>query len=192
VSAVKRAADAAPGTVRVSLDAKAAVTIGPCSRRGTSRVRVAAADHDFPPEATLTPVGRLLPATDERFLDGVPSRVTSDGLVDCLTHWWAAVCGRCTHSTTLVLNLDHGPESHRRRTPFMHRLVPFAQHDHLTVRLASYPPDHRKDHPVERCWGILEQHGNGSLLDALDAVLGFAETMTWKGTRPVVTLVTTT
>src|SRR6478672_7144848 len=54
------------------------------------------------------------------------------------------------------------------------------------------PPDHSKYNPVGRCWGILEQHGNGSLLDSLDAVLGFAETMTWKGTRPVVTRVTTT
>ena len=192
MSAVNRAADAAPGTLRVSMDAKAAVKIGPFARRGTSRVRVAAADHDCQPEATLTPVGLLLPATDERFLYGVTSRVTSDCLVDCLTQWWAAVCGRFTHSTTLVLNLDNGPESHRHRTQFMHRLVQFAQHYHLTVRLAYYPPDHSKYNPVERCWGILEQHGNGSLLDSLDAVLGFAETMTWKGTRPVVTRVTTT
>ena len=140
MSAVNRAADAAPGTLRVSMDAKAAVKIGPFARRGTSRVRVAAADHDCQPEATLTPVGLLLPATDELFLYGVTSRVTSDCLVDCLTQWWAAVCGRFTHSTTLVLNLDNGPESHRHRTQFMHRLVQFAQHYHLTVRLAYYPP----------------------------------------------------
>jgi hypothetical protein len=42
------------------------------------------------------------------------------------------------------------------------------------------------------CWGILEYHGNESLLASLEAVLGFARIMTWKGTHPVVELVTTT
>ena len=61
----------------------------------------------------------------------------------------------------------------------------------LAVRLAYYPPYHSKDNPVERCWGLLEQHWNGTLLDALDTALQFAATMTWKGARPTVTLVTT-
>src|SRR6266568_7015028 len=42
------------------------------------------------------------------------------------------------------------------------------------------------------CWGILEYHGNESLLASLEAVLGFARIMAWKGTHPVVELVTTT
>jgi len=74
----------------------------------------------------------------------------------------------------------------------MHRLVQFARHYRLTVRLAYYPPYHSTYHPVERCWGILEQHWNGALLDALDTVMGFAATMTWKGQHPTVVLVTTT
>jgi hypothetical protein len=45
---------------------------------------------------------------------------------------------------------------------------------------------------VERCWGILEQHWNGSLLDSVDAVVQFAQTMNWKGKPPAVQLVTTT
>ena len=68
LSAVNRAADAAPDTLRVSLDAKATVKIGPFSRKGKSRGAVAAADHDCPPTATVTPVGLLLPALDERSL----------------------------------------------------------------------------------------------------------------------------
>ena len=152
---------------------------------------VAAADHDFQPAALVTPVGLLLPALDELFLYGVTSKVTSDCLVDCLTRWWEAVRDRFTHITTLVLNLDNGPENHSHRTQFMARLVQFAQHYHLTVRLAYYPPYHSKYNPIERCWGILEQHWNGTLLDSLDTVLQFASTMTWKGTHPVVTLVTT-
>ena len=44
---------------------------------------------------------------------------------------------------------------------------------------------------MERCWGILETQWNGALLDAIEAVLGFARSMTWKGKHPVVELVTT-
>jgi DDE family transposase len=54
------------------------------------------------------------------------------------------------------------------------------------------PPSHSKDNPIERGWGILENHGNGALLDSLEAVLGLARTMTWQGLHPVVELVTTT
>ena len=74
----------------------------------------------------------------------------------------------------------------------MQRLVAFAQHSGLTLRLAYYPPYHSKYNPVERCWGILENHWNGALLDTIDAVIQFATTMTWNGMHPVVQLVTTT
>lgn len=191
MSAVNRAADAAPDTLRVSLDAKATVKLGPFSRRGKSRVPVAAADHDFQPAGTVTPVGLLLPELDELFLYAVTSRVTSDCLVDRLAQWWAAVRARFAHITTLVLNLDNGPENHSHRTQFVARLVQFAADTGLTIRLASYPPYHSKYNPIERCWGILEQHWNGALLDTLDTVRRYAATMTWKGQHPAVALVTT-
>jgi len=139
VSAINRAADAAPEVLRVSMDAKATVKLGPFSRRGKSRVAVVAADHDFQPTGTVTPVGLLLPALDELFLYAVTSRVTSDCLVDRLAQWWAAVRERFAHVTTLVLNLDNGPENHSHRTQFVARLVQFAAGTGLTVRLAYYP-----------------------------------------------------
>ena len=176
--------------LRVAIDAKATVKVGPFSRGGKSRVPVAAADHDFQPEATVTPVGILLPALDELYLYGVTSRVTSDCLVDRLVQWWEAVRARFPHITTLVLNVDNGPESHSRRTQFMARLVAFARRYRLTVRLAYYPPYHSKYNPIERCWGILERHRNGTLLDAVETVQRFAGTMTWKGRHPAVELVT--
>ena len=74
----------------------------------------------------------------------------------------------------------------------MRRIVHFAQLTGLTVRLAYYPPYHSKYNPIERCWGILENHWNGALLDSMEAVLQFATTMTWKGKRPIVELVTRT
>ena len=134
----------------------------------------------------------MLPATDELFLYTVTSRVTSDCLVDCLEQWWKQVRTRFEHITTLVINLDNGPENHSYRTQFLDRLVEFAQRFAITVRLAYYPPYHSKYNPIERCWGRLEQHWNGSILDTVDTVLRFAESMTWKGIQPVVERVTTT
>jgi hypothetical protein len=174
------------------MDATATVQVGPFARGGTSRVLVAAVDHDCQPTATLPPVGIFLPAFDELCVYGVIANVTSDGLADRLTQGWEAVRTRFPHMTTLVLHGDNGPENHRRRTQCMQRRVECVQQYHVTVRLASYPPSHRKDTPIERCWGIWENHGNGALLDAVDAVLQLASTMTWKGTHPIVALVTTT
>jgi hypothetical protein len=174
------------------MDAKATVKVGPFARGGKSRVPTQACDHDFQPAATVTPVGIFLPALDELFLYGITSKVTSDCLVDCLERWWAAVRGRFAHITTLVINLDNGPENQSRRTQFMRRMVDFAHQAGVTVRLAYYPPYHSKYNSVERCWGILENHWNGALLDSIDAVIQFATSMTWKGMSPVVELVTTT
>jgi hypothetical protein len=71
----------------------------------------------------------------------------------------------------------------------MHRIVAFAHQSQLNLQLAYYPPYHSKYNPVERTFGWLEQHWNGSLLDSVDTVLHFAQTLTFKGMHPVVTLV---
>ncbi len=175
---MNHAADADPKTLRLSLDAKATVKVGPFSRGGKSRAEVKAADHDFEATAKVTPVGIFLPATDALFLYGVTSKVTSDCLVDRLEQWWAGVRERFASITTLVVNVDNGPESHSRRTQFLNRLVQFAHTAGLTVRLAYYPPYHSKYNPIERCWGILEMHWNGSVLESVETVLAFARTMT--------------
>jgi transposase len=170
----------------------ATVKVGPFARGGKSRVPTRAADHDFKPTATVTPLGIFLPASDELFLYGVTSKVTSDCLVDRLVDWWESVKERFSDIKTLVINLDNGPQSHSRRTQFMQRLLECVQRYGITIRLAYYPPYHSKYNPIERCWGILEQHWNGALLDSVDAVIKSASTMTWKGKQPVVVLVTTT
>ena len=173
------------------MDAKATVKVGPFARGRRSRVPTKASDHDFQPKAYVTPVGIFLPGSDEFFLYGVTSRVTSDCLVDRLIDWWETVKVRFVQIKTLVLNSDNGPENHSRRTQFMQRLLEFVQRYQISIRLAYYPPYHSKYNPVERCWGILEQHWNGSLLDSVAAIIQFASTMTWKGKQPMVTLVTT-
>jgi hypothetical protein len=189
VKRVNERADEAPGTLRLSLDAKATVNVGPFSRRGRSRTRTKGADHDFKPEATLTPFGVFLPEHDDLTLYMARSKVTSDFIVDRLVDWWESNKVRFPEVTRLVLNLDNGPENHSRRTQFLERMVGFAREYRLDIELAYYPPYHSKYNPIERCWGILELHWNGSLLDSVEAVLGYAETMSWKGGHPEVVLV---
>jgi transposase len=178
--------------MRISMDAKATVKVGDFSRGGKKRVRVKAADHDFRPSARVTPVGILVPQSDELDLSCVTSKVTSDCLVDVLEQWWRSVRERFEHVRTLVINLDNGPENHSHRTQFLNRLVAFAQTSGLTIQLAYYPPYHSKYNAIERCWGSLENHWNGDVLDTVETVVKFAQTMTWKGKHPVVCLMITT
>jgi DDE family transposase len=182
-------ADRADDTLRISIDAKATVVIGPFSRRGKGRTKTKAADHDFKPEATLTPFGIFLPEHDDLWLSMARSKITSDFIVDRLEQWWEEVRLRSLRVKTPVIDLDNGPENHSRRTQFLKRIVGSARKYDLRVHLAYYPPYHSKYNPIERCWGILEMHWNGSLLDSVEAVVGFAGSMTWKGKHPRVGVV---
>ena len=177
--------------LRMSFDAKASVLIGQLSRGGISRIEVKALDHDFRPNEKVTPFGILLPDHDRLFLYFTESRVTADMIVDCLQICWATVKDEFPTVTTLLLNSDNGPENHSRRTQFMQRITTWVDQAGLTVQLAYFPPYHSKYNPIERVWGVLEQHWNGTLLDELDVVLGFAKTMLWKQAHPVVKLVST-
>lgn len=174
------------------MDTKATVAIGPFSRGGRTRLDVKAADHDFKPDATLSPVGIFLPDYGETYLYFTTSKVTSDCIIDCLDHFWHTVQQRFPQVTTLLINLDNGPENHSRRTQFIKRIVDFVDTFHLTVQLAYYPPYHSKYNPIERVWGGLEQHWNGSLLDTIDAALNFARTLVWRGNHPLVQMLTKT
>jgi transposase len=153
-------------------------------------VPVRALDHDYNPDSKATPVGLLLPEHDELSIAVCTSKVTSDCIVDMLEHWWSENKARFPEVDTLVLLQDNGPENSGRRTQFLYRMVNFVEDHHVNVRLAYYPPYHSKYNPVERCWGALERHWNGALLDSVEAVVGFAQSMTWKQEHPVVRLVT--
>ena len=116
------------------------------------------------------------------------SRETSDFIADCLQPWWDSSQERYGPIRQLVIDLDNGPEIASKRTQFMKRIVAFADDNNLEVVLVYYPPYHSKYNPIERCWGILERHWNGTLLDSVNTVLEWARTMTWKATRPIVSL----
>ena len=183
---VNNQADTEKTMLRLSLDAKAGVRIGDYSRGGRSRIIVKAADHDFQPEATLTPFGIFLPVHHELYLYFTASKLTSDFMVDCLVDCWNGLRERFPYVTTLVLNLDNGPENHSRRTQFMKRITDLVDTFHLTVDLAYLPPYHSKYNPIERVWGVLEQHWNGSLLDSCETVIAFAQSLTFHQQHPVV------
>lgn len=172
--------------LRVSIDAKAMVKVGEFSRNGQSRVIVRAADHDFKADETLTPFGIFVPETNETYVYVTCSAVTADFMVDCLLDFWTMVQSRFPTVTTLLINLDNGPENNSRRTQFMQRLTTLADSCQLTVHLAYYPPYHSKYNPIERVWGVLEQHWNGTLLDSRTTVLRFAASMTYNHVSPVV------
>ena len=74
----------------------------------------------------------------------------------------------------------------------MNRMVMFADATDLEIKLVYYPPYHSKYNPIEHCWGVLENHWDGTLLNSVATVVQWARTMTWKGTRPIVKLIETT
>lgn len=126
---------------------------------------------------------------DQLFIYCTTSKVTSDFIVDVLESWWETHRERFSQIQTLVLNQDNGPENHSRRTQFMKRMLEFARQYKLNLRLAYYPPYHSKYNPIERTWGVLENHWNGNILDEITTAINFVQTMRWKGSHPMVKLV---
>jgi hypothetical protein len=191
LATVNPAADADETVLRLSIDAKATIPVGLFSRGGYSRLTVKALDHDFRPEQKVTPVGLFLPQYNQLYLYLTTGPVTADLLVDCLHDTWLRLEQDFPQVRTLLLNFDNGPENHSRRSQFMQRLTQVADTFDLTLELAHYPPYHSKYNPIERVWGVLEQHWNGSLLDSLETVFNFAQTMTYNDVHPIVDRVET-
>ena len=179
-----------PDTLRISLDTKAKGKIGPFSRGGVARGReaVQAADHDMHPQAVLTPAGILEVEAQQLHVIFGTSHETSDFIADCLDLWWTRRRPAYPFVRRLLIDLDNGPDIASCRTQFMKRLVEFADSSGLTLELAYYPPYHSKYNPIERCWGILENHWNGTLLTSIAVALQWAGTMTWCGVAPTVCL----
>jgi hypothetical protein len=189
VHAVNQAADQAAGVLRISLDTKATVKVGPFSRGGYNRRKQSACDHDFQPAATLTPFGILLPESGENHLWFTEGKVTADFMADRIAEMiprWT----KCFDLHTLVINADNGPESNGHRTQWLKRLVELSDAHQLTIQLAYYPPYHSKYNPVERLWGVLENHWRGEIIDTTHKGLGLARSMTYKGIKPTVRKVT--
>ena len=181
-------ADNSTGVIRLSIDTKATIKIGPFSRGGYNRQGSKALDHDFNPEVILKLFGIYIPERDDTYLYFTESNVTADFMVDALEDLWSSL-EKQTELHTIVINADNGPENSSRRTQFIKRIVEFAESKSIDISLAYYPPYHSKYNPVERVWGVLENHWRGELLDSIDKVVGLANTMKWNGKNPVVKVV---
>lgn len=164
--------------------------VGEFSRGGVARgpAAVQALDHDMRPDAVLAPAGILEVEARQLTVVFGTSRDTSDFVADALEAWWSRRKDAHPDVRRLLIDLDNGPEIASSRTQFMKRLVDFSDRHKLTLELAYYPPYHSKYNPVERCWGILENHWNGTLLDSVETTLAWAGSMTWRGVAPIVQL----
>lgn len=170
------------------MDAKDKVRMGEFSRGGESRVETKGLDHDFYNE-TITPFGLFLPQYNETYLYMNQTYTSSDFIVDCIEDFWKTYKDKFPKVKKLLFNFDNGGENSSRRTQFMKRIVDFVEKEKIEIELAYYPPYHSKYNPVERVWGVLEKHWNGTLLDSISKVIGFAKSMTYNGISPIVKLV---
>jgi len=188
IKQVNKDADEQTDVLRLSLDAKARVKIGQFSRRGKTYANVKTLDHDFGNEY-ITPHGIFIPKLDEVQLYFTNSSITANFIADTLIQFWTSNQHRFSNIKKIVLNQDNGPECKSTRTQLIKRLCEFSGKYNLILYLAYYPPYHSKYNPIERVWGILEQHWNGGILDSVDSILKYAQSMKWKGNLPVVHLI---
>lgn len=188
VHRINREADRLDGVLRLSMDSKAKIKGGHFSRGGKNRQGNKAFDHDFGPEWTLSLFGIFLPSYDQAYFYFSEEKDTADFMIDCLQKSWSEL-KLIFNPHTLVINLDNGPENNSRRTQFIKRIVDFAYNNYVNIKLAYYPPYHSKYNPVERVWGILENHWAGEILYTIEKTLGLASSMTYNTIHPEVELI---
>jgi hypothetical protein len=176
-----------PNIVRLSIDTKDRVKIGEFSRGGESRVKVDAYDHDFG-DKYVVPFGIFNVKEKTAEISISETKVTADFMVDRLEEYWYSN-GYSNSGKTLLLNADNGPENSSQRTQFIKRMIEFSIEHNTKVILAYYPPYHSKYNPVERLWGILEQHWNGDLLDTKETVVKYIQSMTYNKKHPIVKVI---
>ena len=173
----------------MSIDCKATVLIGDVSRGGLTRGDNQACDHDLGLHEKYIPCGIVEEDRGQLHITFGSSAKTSDFIVDALEAWWAAL--EHTEQVAMArmqIKMDNGPESNGRRTQFLQRMVAFCDAIGKPIQRLYYPPYHSKYNPIERCWGILELHWNGTKLVDVETMVEWAKTMTWKGIHPLVEL----
>ena len=171
------------------MDCKATVKLGAFSRDGKTRGDYKASDPDFGGTEHYIPCGIVDEDTAQLSLTFGSSAKTSDFIVDTLTAWWQGLSVKEHRAIDRgQLKMDNGPESSGVRTQFLSRMVQVVATIGNPLQLLYYPPYHSKDNPIERCWGILELHWNGTQLHDVKTMLAWAQSMTWKGLKPMVEL----
>ena len=171
------------------MDCKATVNIGDYSRGGKTRGDNQASDHDMGCKEKYIPCGIVDEDNGQLYINFGSSYKTSDFIVDSLIEWWKTITPQQRRDTKLIqIKIDNGSESSGVRTQFLKRMIELVDQINRPIQLLYYPPYHSKYNPIERCWGILEQHWNGTKLVDVETRLSWAESMTWKGLYPILTL----
>ncbi len=116
----------------------------------------------------------------------------SDFLADGLELRWTERTAVHRGVAKRPIELDNGPELASSRTQFTNRLVGFVDRHRVAIELVYLPPYPSKYDPIERCWGILEQHWKGTLLHSVEHALHCAGTMTWRKLHPLIRKITAT
>ena len=180
-----------PASLRISIDTKTKVNIGEFSRGGKKRSVEApsACDHDMDSKEKLVPFGILNLDNNQTDIIFGTSNETSDFIVDGLEIWWNKIKKDNDKITEIVINLDNGPQIASGRTQFIRRMIEFANKINRDIHLVYYPPYHSKYNPIERCWGNLERHWNGEILNSVKKAVLCASTMTWKGVKATVSMI---
>ena len=165
------------------------MAIGDVSRGGVTRGDHRACDHDLGLQEKYIPCGIVDEDSAQLRIPFGSSFKTSDCIVDASEDWWAAFEEtEQVAMTRLQIHMANGPESSGRRTQCLQRMVAFCDGIGKPIHLLYYPPYHSKYNPIERCWGILELHWNGTKLVDVETMLEWAKSMTWKGLHPIVDL----
>ena len=175
--------------MRISLDCKAVLGVGEFSRGGLSWTPQKALDHDFGPIVKLTPFGILEPKTGESQLWFTKGPATADFMIDCVEEYLDRIKQSRPEINKLFINSDNGPECSGQRTQWLKRLLQLSRDKSIQIELAYYPPYHSKYNPVERFWGVLENHWRGEIISTVSKAIGLAKTMTYKIISPIVNLV---
>ena len=129
--------------------------MGDVSRGGVTRGDHRARDHALGCEEQYIPCGMVDEESAARPITCGSAYKPSDCIVETLEATWNAMDEHEKAQTRLIqINMDHGPESRGRRTPFWSRMVQLAEGSKRPMHVLYSPPSPSTYHPSARCWGL--------------------------------------
>lgn len=158
------------------MDCKAIVNIAEYSRGGKLEGIIKLTTIDMGCTEKYIPCGIVDEDSGQLHINFGSSYKTSYFIVDSLIEWWNTITPeQQIHTELSQIKIDNGPESSGIRTQFLNSIVEFVDQTKTPIQLLYYAPYHSKYNPIERCWGILEQHWNGSKLVDVTTMLSWAK-----------------
>ncbi|MGR3274513.1 ISAzo13-like element transposase-related protein [Acaryochloris marina NIES-2412] len=161
------------------MDCKATVKLSGSSRQGKTRTQAKASEHDIDEGNKYLSCGVLNEEIGGLHIKFGNSCEKDDFIVDNLQNWWNIITPTEQQNIKLIsIKVDNGSENSGIYTQFLNRLVTVSDRVGISIQLLCYPLFHSKYNPIERYWGILEQHWHGILLTDVETLLGWASRMT--------------